>query len=430
MRMGKDEKFSISLRQFLLVILMLSVCLVLIVMGLRSIKRQYGKVESEVTIEAGSPIDMSLFTTDLEYVKCTTDISVLDNKTPNSYNLDFWCDNIPYYSVLNVVDTIAPDASVKDLKTDVDNAPDIMDYVVSYRDINPVEISFAVEPDYTKGGINEGSIRFRDIAGNETILPVKLEVIDDFDAPKILGVKPIESYENDTIKYREGIKLEDNLDPNPTLTIDNSGVDITKPGTYKVKYIATDYTGNVREVETDVTILEKPEGYVEPELVYEEAMKVYSTIITHDMTDAEKGFAIYDWCKYNLHYIGESDKSHWTAGAYEGFTTLRGDCYTYAVCAKALLDCAGIDNYLIERCDAVTTSHYWNMIFVEGKWYFMDCSSTNTPMNAYMLTGTELHDLSYVHGFRYNYDHTGLPTPTEESVQYRINYYTKTIDPA
>lgn len=430
MIMGKDEKFSVSLRQFLLIILMLSTCLALIVMELRGIKRQDGKVIGEVTIEAGSPIDLSLFTDDPEYVSCTTDLNSLDNKTPNSYVLTFWCDNINYYSVLNVVDTVAPEAGVKDLKIDVDEEPDIMDYVTSYSDINPVEISFVKEPDYTVGGLNEGSISFKDIAGNETVLPVKLEVIDDFEAPKIFGVKPIESYENDSIKYREGVYLEDNLDENPTLTIDNSGVDISKPGKYKVKYIATDYTGNTREVETDVTILEKPEGYVEPELVYEEAMKVYPTIITSDMTDAEKGFAIYNWCKTNLHYIGVSDKSHWTAGAYEGFTTLRGDCYTYAVCAKALLDCAGIDNYLIERCDAVTTSHYWNMLFVEGKWYFMDCSSTNTPMNAYLLTGTELHDLSYVHGFRYNYDHTGLPTPTEESIQYRINYYNNTIDPA
>ena len=426
--MKEKRSFRISRRQFLIVILMLTVLLALLMLGLNKIDRIDGKVRANVTIESGTSIDISLFTDDPEYVKPAIDLTTIDNITPSVINIPFWCDDIRYVSTLTIVDTVAPEAHVKDLKVDVDNEPDIMDYITGYTDLNPVTVSFVKEPDFTLGGVNEGSISFKDTSGNETVLPVKLTVIDDFEAPKILGVHPIESYENDTIKYREGITLEDNLDPNPTLEIDNSEVDISKPGTYYVKYIATDYTGNSREASAKVTILEKPETYVEPDIVYAEARKVLNEITTPDMTDAEKGFAIYFWCKENIHYVGVSDKSHWTKGAYDGFTTLRGDCYTYAVCAKAMLDCLGIDNYLIERCDPVTTSHYWNFLYMENDWYFMDCSSTNTPMNAYLLTGDELWALCATHGYRYNYDHTGLPNPSESSIQYKINYYTRTID--
>ncbi|MCR5617651.1 MAG: hypothetical protein K6F83_05130 [Clostridiales bacterium] len=428
--MKGKSRFTVSGRQLLIIILMLSCCLALLTFTLDRLDRYEGKVIPEVTIEAGDNIDLSLFTDDIEYVKPAIDLSSLDNKTPAVYYVPFWCDNVRYTSVLTIVDTVPPEATVRDLKTDVNIAPDVMDYVVNCSDLNPITIDFEKEPDAKKGGENEGSVRFTDIAGNETILPVRLLVIDDFDPPVISGVEPIESYENDPIKYKENISVKDDMDPYPLLEVDNSKVDITTPGIYELTYRATDKTGNMSEVKTQVTIIAKPEGYVEPDLVYAEANKVLDTIVDNSMTDAEKGFAIYNWCKYNLHYIGTSDKSHWTAGAYEGFTTLRGDCFTYAVCAKALLDCAGIDNYLIERCDPVTTSHYWNMLCVEGEWYYMDCSSANTPMNAYLLTGDELWDLCYVHGFRYNYDHEGLPEPSTKSVQYRINYYAKTIDPA
>ncbi|MBO7451749.1 MAG: transglutaminase domain-containing protein [Clostridiales bacterium] len=425
--METKEAYRISRRGFLLLIFSLVMVLALVMCAIKRIERFDGKVNAEVVIEAGEGLDMGLFTGDPDYVHPTIDINTIDTTIPGTYPITFWCDNIRYVSMLTIQDTIPPQGSVRDLERDLYDMPTAMDFVVDYSDVTEVKIDFKDTPDVLSGGEKDGSVRFTDTSGNETILPVKLTVIDDFDPPKIYGIHPIESYQGDNIKYREDITLEDSQDPNPVLTIDNSEVNIDKPGEYRVKYIATDNTGNSTEAYAKVTILEKPEGYVEPDLVYEEASKVLDEIVDDSMSDEQKGFKIYAWCKNNLHYIGTSDKSHWTAGAYEGFTTLRGDCYTYAVCAKALFDVAGIDNYVVERNDARDSSHFWNLLRVEDGWYFMDCSSTNTPMNAYLLTEDELDALNYIHGFRYHFDHEGLPTISKESLQDKLNYYNYTV---
>ena len=44
-----------------------------------------------------------------------------------------------------------------------------------------------------------------------------------------------------------------------------------------------------------------------------------------------------------------------------------------------------------------------------------------------LLTDAELHELTYTHGNRYNFDSTGLPNRATESIQYRLNYATLTV---
>ncbi len=422
-----DKIVGLSVRRFLILILGLSIVLFLMTIYLDYVSSYENKVVSSVTIEAGDLVTLDLFTDDLENVKPAYDINSIDTKLLGTYPIPFCCNNRRYVSELTIVDTIPPEGATTDLITDVNVLPDVSEFVVSYSDVTPVTISFATAPDVSTGGLMDGSVSFKDIAGNETIVPIQLTVIDDFDAPIVYGVKPIEVYENDVVKYREGLTVEDNMDSNPILTIDTSAVDISTPGEYTVTYTVTDYTGNSRSLSTSVTVLAKPEGYVEPEVIYELAQRYLDQITTPDMPVIEKCFKIYNWCKQSINYIGTSDKSHWTIGAYEGFTTLSGDCFTYACCAKAMFDILGVDNYIIERCDATTSTHFWNLIKMEGQWYFCDCSRTNTPMNAYLLTDAELHELTYTHGNRYNFDSTGLPNRATESIQYRLNYATLTV---
>lgn len=423
---GKKRR-GLSVRRFLIFILGLSILLAVITFELDYSSKYIGKVKEHVTIEAGSVISLDLFTDDLENVKPAYDFSKIDTSLLGTYPIPFCCDNRRYVCDLTIVDTIPPIGETQNLVTDVFDLPDVSEFVVSYSDITPVKIDFEQEPDVSIGGIKDGSVAFTDIAGNKTIVPIQVRVIDDFEAPFFYGVKPIEIYENDIIKYRDGITIVDNMDPHPVLSIDNSQVDVTKPGKYTVTYTGTDATGNSRSLKTTVTVVEKPEGYVEPEEIYILAERYLNQITDNSMSDIEKCFKVYYWCKANINYIGTSDKSHWTIGAYEGFSTLAGDCFTYAACAKAMFDLIGVDSYIIERCDPTTSTHFWNLIEIDGQWYFCDCSRTNTPMNAFCLTDSELHELTYTHGNRYNFDPSGLPNRATESIQYKLNYSTLTV---
>ena len=420
--------YRMSNRRFLLFTTGLVCILVIVLFYVKQYHAYENKVVPSVTIEAGTPILPTYFTNEPQYVKPARPLESIDNKVPGQYPLTFWCDNRNYETVLNIVDTIPPSAEVQDLVTDVFVLPEASEFVTNYDDVTNVTYAYETVPDVSTGGLKEGTIKFTDTSGNSTVLPVKLTVIDDFEAPKLYGVHTIEVYEGDNIKYREDLKIEDDKDPNPILEIDNSKVDVKKPGTYEVTYTVTDSTGNSREYTSNVVIMEKPEGYVDPEEVYVLAQEVLDKITTDDMSLEQKGFAVYYWCKENINYIGHSDKSHWTKGAYEGFTSLGGDCFTYAACAKALFDVLGVDNYIIERMDPGTSTHFWNYVNIQGGWYFIDCSRTNTPLNGYLLTEDELDALNRVHGPRYHYDHTGLPNAATESIQSHINYNTRKVD--
>ena len=57
--------------------------------------------------------------------------------------------------------------------------------------------------------------------------------------------------------YNSGVTVTDNRDPKPKLEIDNSKVNLDKLGTYKVKYIATDRSGNKTKKERTIKVVEK-----------------------------------------------------------------------------------------------------------------------------------------------------------------------------
>ena len=245
----------------------------------------------------------------------------------------------------------------------------------------------------------------------------------DTTAPVIEGAEDLTAYVGDSISYKANVTVTDDTDPNPQLTVDNSQVNVTEAGSYTVTYTATDASGNSVSQDITLTLEEKPEGYVDPELIYEEAQPIYDSIITDDMTDMEKAFAIYKWVRGNIGYSGSSDKSHWTAGAYEAFTKRTGDCFTYFAAAKALYNMAGIDNVDVEKKQPASSRHYWSLINIGNGWYHVDC----TPFKGgdddfFMLTDEELAAYDASHWNAHPFESDLYPDRATESVQYMVDY--------
>ena len=103
------------------------------------------------------------------------------------------------------------------------------------------------------------------------------------------------------------------------------------------------------EATINLKLKKKPSTYVEPDVVYAEAQKILDKITNSDMSDMEKALQITYWVRYNVYYVSNCDDSSWTRAAYDGFTKRSGNCYTFAMCAKALFDVAGIENMIIIR---------------------------------------------------------------------------------
>ena len=382
----------------------------------------------EQTVEAGTSANLDMYVTGEpkfpDYVHCNLDFATVNYVVPQTirFTVTMYGTNFP--CVLEIVDTTPPTAeAVPQQMYSVDEVPSAEDCITNIYDLNDVSVEWVETPDITSGGNFTATATVTDSSGNVTLVEVPFTVTKDSVAPVITGTEDMEVFIGDTIMYKENVVVTDNIDPNPSLEIDTSEVIFDEEGTYTVTYRATDFSGNTSEATIELTLVEKPDTYVEPEIVYEEAQEILDQITWDSMSDMERALAITYWVRYNVHYTSYCDDSSWTRAAYDGFTKRSGNCYTFAMCAKALFDVAGIENMIIIRDPYIYNPHFWNYIKIDGEWYHCD----STPRMGYdsyffMYTTEELKNF-WDNGWNgYNFPEDEYPESATESVQDRINY--------
>ena len=413
----------------LLIILLLEIIVAgAAVMALTIYNEDTDLIVREHTIEAGTSADVSMYITGEpkfpKYVSCNLDFSTVNYNIPQTirftvrmYGTNFPCE-------LDIVDTTPPTAeAVPQTMFSVDAIPDVEDCVTNIYDLNEVTVEWLELPDITTGGDLIAKAAVTDNSGNCSIIDVPFYVTKDSEAPVIEGTHDIEVYIGDPIGYREDVTVTDDIDPNPILEIDTSEVTADEPGTYVVTYRATDFSGNMSEATINLKLKKKPSTYVEPDVVYAEAQKILDKITNSDMSDMEKALQITYWVRYNVYYVSNCDDSSWTRAAYDGFTKRSGNCYTFAMCAKALFDVAGIENMIIIRDPYIYNPHYWNYIKINDQWYHCD-STPRIGWSSYffMYTTKELKNFWHNGWNGYNFPEDKYPQSATESVQSKINY--------
>lgn len=380
------------------------------------------------TIEAGTTANVDMYIQGQpkfpEYVSCNLDFSTINYNIPQTirFTVRMYGTNFP--CVLEIVDTTPPTAeAVPHSMYSVDAIPPVEECVINIYDLNETTLEWLEVPDISAGGNIIAKAVVTDSSGNQTIVEVPFTVTKDSEAPVIEGTKNLEAFVGDAIRYREEVTVTDDIDPNPVLEIDTSNVDLKTAGTYDVIYRAKDFSGNVSEVTIKLKLTKKPKTYVEPEKVYAEANKVLKKIIKPNMTDMEKALQITYWVRYNINYVGNADNSSWTRAAYDGLTKRSGNCYNFAMAAKALFDAAGIENMIINRDPYIYHPHYWNYINIDGQWYHCD-STPRIKYNSYffMYTTKELKNFWHNGWNGYNFKESKYPASATKSVQSKINY--------
>ena len=137
-----------------------------------------------------------------------------------------------------------------------------------------------------------------------------------------------------------------------------------------------------------------PPLYCTQEELDEQVQKAIDSIITDGMTKLEQAKAVWDFTKNGIRYTGDSDKSDWKSGAYEGLTTRKGDCFTYYAVSRALLTALEIDNLEVRRVGGIS-DHYWNLVNCGDGWYHFDAtprSSTLPYFVSFMFNDKEAAD--------------------------------------
>ncbi len=310
-----------------------------------------------------------------------------------------------YDCTLEVDDTVSPELSVKELTRTKAEIPAATDFVDSVSDLSgEVTVYFGSGVSFDNYGDIPITIVAEDASGNCTKEDTVLHLVEEYDIepPVIEGQLDKTVYVGQSVSYKNGVSVTDNVDDDISVEVDSSQVNLDVPGEYNVIYTATDSMGNMDLKEGVVTVIEQL--YSEDE-VYALADEVLSGIITEDMSDYDKAHAIYVWVQGNIGYSESTDRDDWLKGAYDGLKNRRGDCYTYFAVSKALLTRAGIKNEDIEIIPTATRHHYWNVIDCGEGWRHFDATPRHDKsFKGFYLTDEELMAYSNEHYRSHNYD--------------------------
>ncbi len=185
------------------------------------------------------------------------DDSLLETDKVGKYDVILKVNKKEYTLIVNVIDTTPPIVETQDLTIMKGETYTIEDFIVSVEDDSPTTLKYQNDKTYESAGVYDIVIIVSDSSQNETKVNVKLTINEDTTAPYITGSNQT-YYVGTTINYKGLVKVSDDYDPSPTLTIDSSAVDINTPGKYSVYFTAVDASGNKASKTLQVTIKEKP----------------------------------------------------------------------------------------------------------------------------------------------------------------------------
>lgn len=285
-----------------------------------------------------------------------------------------------YQTILTVlVDRTAPQVSgAAELFTYLGTEPDYLAGVTALDDRDgAVEVTVdAANVDLNAIGTYEITYSAADSTGNVGTLTGTVTVTDDATPPVIRGLRDITVYLGSSVSYRSGVLVTDDQDEAPKLEIDSGKVNLSAVGIYTVLYTARDKTGNVATQEITVTVVEKPESFVEEEVIFARADELLQKVLKEGMTDKEKVRAIYNHLRWSYGYTNHSDKTDWLQGAWVMMDEGRGDCFNYFALTKLLLERCGIPNIDVRKVpnSERDADHYWSLVSVDGgkTYYHLD----------------------------------------------------------
>ena len=389
----------------------------------------YGNIRTEIRSEAGDPVPsaQAFIKRPSSSIKVLQGTEGISETVPGTYTVEFKWLLFRKKARLVIEDTTAPSGTVRDITAATGTQIEASQFVVSAEDISGVSATYKNIPDFDAEGTREVTINLTDAYGNVTGLAAELTLMDDTQAPQILGAINRTVYVGETISYRSGVTVEDNKDPSPKLSIDNSQVDLDTIGRYPVTYTATDAVGNSSSVTITVNVEERPAGYENIEDLYALADKLLAQLFPGGNIAAsslnlneqiETAYTVFRWIRTNVPWYGGRIEHNYVEQAMKALQGNSGDCYTCTVGCKVLLERLGFEVMLLERTNAIGR-HSWLMVKIGDSWYHMDPAPIYVQTficflgtDEQLLAFNELRPDYYTHDWA-QYPATPLESPAE-----------------
>lgn len=247
------------------------------------------------------------------------------------------------------------------------------------------------------------------------------EAEEDTKAPKISGVENKMVYLGDAVSYRKGVKVTDNIDPEPKLTIDSSKVDLSEVGTYEVVFTAEDASGNTSSKTMTVTVIKKTKSEVDLDKLNADVDVILKKIIKDDMSTKQQVQAIYKWARSSLGY-SSYDGHDWLKAAQHMLDKRTGDCYNYFAVCKLMFERLGIPNIDVVKVKKTSgaSNHYWSLVSVDGgkNYYHFDATPRKGDGDDFCLvTDSFIDSYSKTHNYSHNRDKSLYPATPKKALK-------------
>lgn len=315
-----------------------------------------------VDVTENRTADVRDFVTDEKVVVSLAEAVVLDSIGEKKVTL--LCGEKSYSVLYIVKESNSPKGRPCDVTAEIGTLPDPVTLVEQIEDESAVTVSYKKPPILTTVGDYAVTLILTDAYGNTAEIDSIIHTIPAADAPKFTGLDDLKISVGDSVSYKKGVDAVDPQDGSVKFTVDAENVDRNQEGTYVVYYSATDSDGNTTIMPRKVIVQSLDQTKME---AY--ARNVLESIITEDMTRDEKIQAVYQYSRYNVQYVGSSNKENIWLSAYEGLTTGKGDCYTYYAINRVFLGMLGIENLEVRRTGG-TSNHWWNLVLHEDGYYY------------------------------------------------------------
>ncbi len=233
-----------------------------------------------------------------------------------------------------------------------------------------VNVKMLNEIDYSKIGEQKINIEARDIDNNVTVKETTFKIIKDNTGPKISGLSKITINKGAKIDYNKGVKSYDDNFGNCEFSVDSSKVNINKYGTYYAIYTSSDKLGNKTTSKRVISVNHDQSDT--NALVKSVADKLSSNVES-----------IRDYVRSNIKYNGNSGGSD---PVWYGLNNKVGNCIVHAYVFNSILKVKGYTTKIIWTTDK---SHYWNMVYLNGKWVHMD-STPGSRHSKYSIMNDEM----------------------------------------
>ena len=354
---------------------------------------------NQSTIEAGGSIpsveDLIVFHRTGNYV---TDISVINTSLVGNYTLEVDIDGTVYTTELIIEDTTAPTATITPITAYYGAAfPSADSFVSEIVDEGPVTVSYESDPGALVSDQTAVRIVLTDQGGNRTVYDGSCSIAYDNEAPSFVTFpKELEADVDTAILWRALVSAEDNSGI-VDLSLDTTGIDLMKPGTYTAFFVAKDSVGNETRQEVKLIL---HDNSVTKEMMDQLCTEVIGKIITEDMTTQEQLYAVYKYVSTRVSYTNAGVHDDIRREAYLGLTTRRsGDCFTFCAASQELLSYLGYESQIVRRrLDLVKErgNHFWLLVNCgteeEPLWYHYDATPKPYPFtrDTYMMTDAQL----------------------------------------